>query len=688
MMVSASMLYFISEDAQALDETVVEGWVFDQDIMPVANVSISLESGSIIRNAKTDSEGYFRIRYVTAYRNYTITAYSHWTTNTTQDLTLAWGTTNSLDLYVEELDLCGLEGHVRMLSDGRGAYNTAVHFHKDGYPPQVVFADVEGFFRFDSVPSGLCDIIFELGGYETIKMEDEFLERGEWNQVNAQLREIPFDIVSIDPPDGSVDFSVTGSVRIEFTLPLDQDTVDGSNFFIKDALTGRILNTFLYLSRNGTEVDIFHEEYFDHETLYTLYISKEVTNIYNSKLGRTVKVNFTTEVQPLAFQVDSKYPPTDATGISIKTSVRVSFPHGLNESTLDESTVQLFVQGDLSPLEVTMVYYVANRTLLIDPDEDLEPMMRYAVVLSTMIRAAENDKVFTGYSWSFETEDVRTDRGTLIGYVQADDGSLNDIGEIWVTLDNGEISRQTYLDLNGRYMFSDVEQGSWTVTVSGGDYIETSTTVFVRGDETTDADTITLLEKNTEEQEASGMTICVLTVLIIMVVIAVLVVLARKNTKDDEKAKTPPLKVPPARRGTPDIHTVVEGHGKEEEIEPIGVGSRMGPEPVEESLYLLEEEIEDLEISPGPVLDHSEEYVEDEIIDEQLHTLKERIEELEEDIPFVEEPDEDLDIDDEFDVEEFREKEIGGPAPGAVESEPGSPSKPRVLQAPPGFEDE
>lgn len=726
---TASALIIHSEEAEALDETVIEGWVFDQDILPIANISISLESGGIVRNAKTNSEGYFKIRYVSPYYNYTVKAYSDWTTNTTENLTLNWGTTNSIDLYITELNLCGLEGYVRMLADGRGAYNAAVHYHKDGYPSQVTFAEVDGYFKFDSVPSGYCDVIFELGGYNTIEMKRQYLDRGEWNYISAQMWPIEFDLI-VEPKDGSIGVEVTEVVFVYFTLPLDPESVDGSNFYIKDAVTGRILDCSLLLSENGTELAIVHNEYFDHETLYTITISGDIENIYNSKLGYDIDINFTTVVQPIAFQVESIEPGTDDTEVPVTTSIRVTFPYSINESTLNVVTVQLRMQGSLTPLDVTMAYYEHNKTLLIDPNEDLEPSTRYSMILSMDIQAYMKNTMFTGYAWNFETREQMLSKGTLTGYVDAQDGSLEDINLIWVTADNGNVRRETYLSMDGHYTFQNLDQGPWTITVSGGNYVQTSTTEYITAGEVKNADTIYLAEESEPEDEASMMTICVLTVLIIIVVISLLVILARKNTKDEEKRENekPQLKLPPyAQTEKPVSHTVVEGHRKKrEKMTPVGVGSELGPVPVEDPAFLLDEEDEDFEVTPGPVVDHSYDE-DDEIVEDHIESLKERIKKLEEDIPFVEEPDEDevdfdddmededeFEVDDEedefdigeedIDVEEFDEvhvdkmvldgvpvdKKSGGPTQNnmGIDGEPGSPSKPRMLEAPPGFEDE
>jgi hypothetical protein len=202
----------------------------------------------------------------------------------------------------------------------------------------------------------------------------------------------------------------------------------------------------------------------------------------------------------------------------------------------------------------------------------------------------------------------------------------------------------------------------------------------------TQASPIFLTEKEEEITSPTSIMICTMVMVIIVVVLLILIILARKNTREEMKKPAPPVKPPQQTLNIPPYHDkpienqVVEGHKDEDQgLTPVDIGSEVDEEHSSPD-YLVEED-DEFDITPGPVVEH---HIDDEEVVEHIEDLKDRIEELKEDLPTEgyddlpgSEPPGDLD-----------DREMDGPLPASEREEPGSPSKPRMLEAPPGFEDE
>jgi hypothetical protein len=98
-------------------------------------------------------------------------------------------------------------------------------------------------------------------------------------------------------------------------------------------------------------------------------------------------------------------PGTGATGVSINTSVVVTFSEAMNSSTINTTNFTIRKDNTFVNLPATVTYDQATKTATLTPVDPLEPGVRYIVELSDKITDLAGNPL-PGFSWSFTTGDT------------------------------------------------------------------------------------------------------------------------------------------------------------------------------------------------------------------------------------------------------------------------------------------
>ncbi len=525
-------------DGEAInsEDTVLEGWVRDWSGRPMANITIEVLIGNHSQSKRSsDPAGHYRMAFMEAFTNYTIAVYSDWTSNFTTNIMLTLDNTTYLNCSVEYLPLGGLEGRVE-LPDGGPAYGVGVHYIADGVPPLLEFTDVLGNYAFDVVQEGECELMFELGGYETITVSNITISPHRWNHQDMVMTETPFDI-SILPLDGSKDVPVNSSIMIGFGRPIDPGSIDGSSIFLINEDTGAVIPSFFTIEQGSMMITLVSEQLLFHNTSYIVHLTTGIIDIWEKHLPFNYTSNFRTGIFIEPVTVHSTYPRSDSSDIPVDIEITVEFKTSLDLMTIDQTTFFLYLGNDANhPIQSDVKYFVEEKKAVLIPDEPLEHSRRYAVSLSDEIEYEDRTKTFPGHSWTFETEPPPVMTGTVIGYVLDETNAPIISTNAVIRLENRDQVYAQYPDPNGRYVFHDIPPGEFNLTIRADGYEMEHRTIYVELGDPTMVDTIRMVE-NTEDIEAAEDIMVMVIVLIIAVIISVMVITAviTVRAKSDEK---------------------------------------------------------------------------------------------------------------------------------------------------------
>jgi hypothetical protein len=260
-------------------------------------------------------------------------------------------------------------------------------------------------------------------------------DKYEW-QFSTVADSIPPQVVDTYPADGQTDVDLNTNLIINFTEPIDLDSLGtglmiSSNGLIWGAGTApgyipiRDLGTF---DLNGATLTITDVS-FRTDATYQVTLSGDISDGITDIKGNTLdgNKNGLSEGSPLddhvfSFSTMDRTPPTvvftfpadTEADIPVSSVVRVIFDDDMDVSTLTSQNVTLW-EDPGSEQVVNISYLTVNRTMLIEPMWGLNFSTDYQVSVSSMVRDTggnllDGNEDGTGsgtfldnYSWSFRT---------------------------------------------------------------------------------------------------------------------------------------------------------------------------------------------------------------------------------------------------------------------------------------------
>jgi hypothetical protein len=541
----------------------------------MSNITVRLNLGQQqYGGARTDENGLYTIRYLMPYLEYSVIFYSDWTTNFTTNVTLTPGNSTYLNCTLESLPLGGLSGTV--VKEGSApAHEVAVHLHFGSEPAQLRFTDVYGEYRFDKVPSGSVWIVFELGGFDTLVMENITILPGQWNELDVVISETVFEVGS-SPEDGETDVSVSSTIIIDFTRPIDKRSVDGESIVILRNSTGEVIDTvFSFVDSEPTLVYVTPELLMDFSAIYMVHITTGIVDIYGKHLPHNRTFRFITEMEVLDMGPQEFFPDEGSTDVPVDVRISVKFPFGINVTTLNTDTFQFFKAGG-SGVQVSgnISYDRENLTAVFVPDGELYFLTRYSVVLTPDIRFTDITYAFTGATWYFDTEMPLPEAGFVTGYLLERNGGPPDMST-YVELVSGDSKYSIYVDDNGYFLFSEIEPGMWTLNVLQEGRTVYSSSIYVEAGRTTDLGDVIVFGGVQDGQDEESSDFILISVIITVILMVLVYIIVRVNMKKSEKQKEverkdePKLRVPspPVKKVRAPIVHEIRSAGEDDEEE-------------------------------------------------------------------------------------------------------------------------
>lgn len=192
------------------------------------------------------------------------------------------------------------------------------------------------------------------------------------------------EIVSINPPDGTLDVRTTQPVTLIFDEPLSPPTVNGNNFAVFSG--GQRVNVSISRGQDNTSVVLRGN--WTSNAVHTIYVSPEVTDLGGNSLP-LIRSTFTTSgpfdlVRPVVL---AYRPPTGSTGIEPDHPVHVFLNEPLDAGTVAGSFYLATDHGRGGQL-VAGTREISQRDQLLSffPDEALDHGQIYRVHLLDSLR--------------------------------------------------------------------------------------------------------------------------------------------------------------------------------------------------------------------------------------------------------------------------------------------------------------
>jgi hypothetical protein len=286
--------------------------------------------------------------------------------------------------------------------------------------------------------------------------------------MDLQLGDIPFE-VTFSVPDGELSFSVYGSISVFFTRPIERSSVDSTALILKKLSTGDVVSVIYSFSEGDKTVVITPNLPLEYGTEYQIEVTSWIQDTNGDFFPAPVYSTFNTELDIQEIELVSFYPLDDANEIPIGATISIVFPVAMDEDTINSTTFQMTARGG-ALVDADISYDGLTRTAYLDPTSDLDYGTRYSVSVDSDIEAEDISNQFLGFYWSFETE-VEVTTGSLTGTVLDENGDPFSPSAVTIKLETGVSNLlTTNPNLDGEFEFIDVAEGEWTLTIMVNGY--------------------------------------------------------------------------------------------------------------------------------------------------------------------------------------------------------------------------
>ena len=260
---------------------------------------------------------------------------------------------------------------------------------------QSAFTDSSGYFKFDRVNPGTYNLEFSSTNYGRQILNQITVYPNRITAVpDVNLKPIPEQISSILPAGNVVDFPLTAPIEIEFSLLMDQKSVE-SNFFLLPEVKGH----FSWATISGTSKFSFYpdDQYFSN-SLYQFVLYKGAKTIYGGNLSFDFWSNFKTE----GAKITGTIPENNATFVSPQSSIYLNF-----NSKMDRQSVEQYFK--ISPSKLGNFRWFDSRRACFQPGSYLASNTIYTVTLSGSTKDIYNSFLSNNepggdFTFAFQTE--------------------------------------------------------------------------------------------------------------------------------------------------------------------------------------------------------------------------------------------------------------------------------------------
>lgn len=198
------------------------------------------------------------------------------------------------------------------------------------------------------------------------------------------------------PADGFANFPVTNHITIHFSTPMDGDSVIDNLSFYRGGIEV-VHCTNLWLSNMSVLVLCPTNALLTNQP-YLINISTLAKASNGINLSSNIIIRFATDLPDLLPPVILGINPTNnERGFPVNQAITVQFNEGMNTN----STESAFSLLDENNNEVTGTFYWVQNSMFFQPDNDLHPLRKYTILISTNARDMSGNALAASELFSF-----------------------------------------------------------------------------------------------------------------------------------------------------------------------------------------------------------------------------------------------------------------------------------------------
>lgn len=200
------------------------------------------------------------------------------------------------------------------------------------------------------------------------------------------------------PRNGATDVSVTSSIRVVFSEPIDPSSIHEETFFVNGGITG----TYSYDEPNRTAI-LTPLRPLASSTVTTVTVTTGLTDRAGNPLESDFTWSFTTasgsdRTPP---RIVAKTPGENAQNVSVNSSISATFDEDVDPVSLQSHFMLTGPSGEEIPVRLS--YNVGSSTATLDPEADLAFDTKYQVIVKGGVRDLSGNATSSDVSWFFTT---------------------------------------------------------------------------------------------------------------------------------------------------------------------------------------------------------------------------------------------------------------------------------------------
>lgn len=237
------------------------------------------------------------------------------------------------------------------------------------------------------------------------------------NSSSGQLVQITHDDVQpqvsiTDPLSDEVNVSPSTNILITFAEPVIASSIDTTSIELYQG--GTPISGAVSLSPNGYTATFNPDLALNNNTIYTIQInggtlpcSDCVKDLASNAMASNYTSNFRTSAGDIiAPIVSSTNPPDNASGVSINSTVQITFNEPIDETSLTSPSDNIIVEDGGVPVSGTISLSVSGLTATFTPDSDFDTLTEYEVTVnsgSNGVKDLAGNPLAVDYLFFFET---------------------------------------------------------------------------------------------------------------------------------------------------------------------------------------------------------------------------------------------------------------------------------------------
>ncbi|MBD2210844.1 Ig-like domain-containing protein [Nostoc linckia FACHB-104] len=217
----------------------------------------------------------------------------------------------------------------------------------------------------------------------------------------------PPTVSSTTPSNNATGVSTSPSITAIFSEAINSTTINTTNFELRNSANTLIPATVTYNATNRTAT-LVPSTALVNSTTYTVRIKGGTTgvkDIAGNTLAADYTWSFTTVADTTAPTVTSSTPSNNAFGVSIFTSITVTFSEPINSTTINSTNFELRNSLNI-PVLATVTYNQTNRTATLKPILPLLSLSTYTATVkggTTGVKDLAGNALASNYTWKFTT---------------------------------------------------------------------------------------------------------------------------------------------------------------------------------------------------------------------------------------------------------------------------------------------